>query len=247
MKRNWVAYGIVMVLLCVALSMVALPSVAQDGADAENPCLNGTWNCADPDHPAREAWNWACGWYFAYAAIGEYNLDQIPAWCKPPTDTDHDGIPDDRDLCPYEGGDVDETGCPVAPDGGDTVTDTDGDGVLDDTDLCPTMPQGATGDGGCPYPAPQCYYNGANTSLDYPGGGGSSPVATGIIGPFDLHGSTDCSGPVNQGVYLSLNEAGGGVQASRCHLAGLNAWLSGPGFWGLPDYVGLCGTHPLNP
>ena len=53
-------------------------------AASPNPCLNGTWYCADPVNPAREEWNWACGWYIAHSAMGEFSLDQIPEWCTRP-------------------------------------------------------------------------------------------------------------------------------------------------------------------
>lgn len=59
-------------------------------------------------------------------------------------DSDGDGIPDSRDMCPDTppGVTVDEFGCPV---------DSDGDGVPDYLDKCPDTPRGAKVDkDGCP-------------------------------------------------------------------------------------------------
>ncbi len=91
-----------------------------------------------------------------------------------PKDSDGDGVPDDRDLCPNtpEGVMVDENGCPFDDDmdgvpnymdscpdtpQGATVDaagcpmDSDGDGVYDGIDQCPNTPAGATVDSrGCP-------------------------------------------------------------------------------------------------
>jgi outer membrane protein OmpA-like peptidoglycan-associated protein len=91
-----------------------------------------------------------------------------------PKDSDGDGVPDDRDLCPNtpEGVMVDENGCPFDDDmdgvpnyldncpdtpAGATVDaagcpmDSDGDGVYDGIDQCPNTPAGATVDSrGCP-------------------------------------------------------------------------------------------------
>jgi OOP family OmpA-OmpF porin len=67
-------------------------------------------------------------------------------------DSDHDGVPDDRDGCPSIAGivatDDSQNGCPP---------DTDGDGINDIGDACPTQPGPATYDWmttGCPAAAP---------------------------------------------------------------------------------------------
>ena len=60
------------------------------------------------------------------------------------TDTDHDGVPDQRDVCPDTplGAATDARGCP---------TDSDHDGVYDGLDRCPGTPAGARVDSrGCP-------------------------------------------------------------------------------------------------
>lgn len=65
------------------------------------------------------------------------------------SDSDGDGVPDDRDACAETpaGVPVDEAGCPMAA----AVMDGDGDGVPDATDLCPDTPAGtAVDEGGCP-------------------------------------------------------------------------------------------------
>ncbi|MDB4444596.1 OmpA family protein [bacterium] len=61
-----------------------------------------------------------------------------------PSDSDGDGVMDDKDQCPGtpRGAKVDARGCPL---------DTDGDGVLDGLDRCPNTPRGARVDAiGCP-------------------------------------------------------------------------------------------------
>lgn len=73
----------------------------------------------------------------------------------PPTDSDGDGVYDDRDQCPNTpfGTRVDSFGCPVP-------VDSDGDGVIDDRDQCPNTPPGDPVDGdGCtiePEPVVAC-------------------------------------------------------------------------------------------
>src|ERR1035437_10303876 len=59
-------------------------------------------------------------------------------------DSDNDGVPDSRDMCPGTplGVQVDENGCPL---------DSDGDGVPDYLDKCPNTPTGVQVDAdGCP-------------------------------------------------------------------------------------------------
>jgi len=59
------------------------------------------------------------------------------------SDTDGDGVPDDRDACPQEPGVLQEAGCPeVGP-------DQDGDGVTDALDACPEQ-AGPVEHDGCP-------------------------------------------------------------------------------------------------
>jgi Thrombospondin type 3 repeat len=63
-----------------------------------------------------------------------------------PSDTDHDGIPDDRDQCDTQPAPNTSNGCP-AP-----ALDTDQDGIPDDRDQCDTQPAPNTSNG-CPAPA----------------------------------------------------------------------------------------------
>ncbi|MCA9670787.1 MAG: OmpA family protein [Myxococcales bacterium] len=55
------------------------------------------------------------------------------------TDTDKDGVPDNKDRCPKIAARTSD-GCPAV--------DSDGDGIIDQLDKCPTQP--ATGNDGCP-------------------------------------------------------------------------------------------------
>ena len=58
-----------------------------------------------------------------------------------PLDSDGDGVVDNDDLCPTQGGIVGADGCPL---------DSDGDGVVDNNDLCPSTPAGESADAyGC--------------------------------------------------------------------------------------------------
>jgi outer membrane protein OmpA-like peptidoglycan-associated protein len=55
-----------------------------------------------------------------------------------PADTDHDGLPDDIDLCPTEPEDHKQ---PNPDDGCPAPSDRDGDGIPDDVDKCPDKPE----------------------------------------------------------------------------------------------------------
>ena len=106
--------------------------------------------------------------------IGSLGLSIFTRGGGPPPDSDHDGVPDQRDACPDTpvGATVDARGCPVdsdrdgvydgldqcpgTPVGARVNTkgcpsDEDGDGVLDGLDQCPNTPAGARVDAkGCP-------------------------------------------------------------------------------------------------
>jgi len=66
----------------------------------------------------------------------------IQVWAAAP-DSDGDGIADNKDLCPTEGGIVDAAGCPL---------DSDADGVVDNNDQCPLIPAAIPDESGvgCP-------------------------------------------------------------------------------------------------
>lgn len=86
--------------------------------------------------------------YDTQVGIGaQFNLSATPPPAPAPVepvapppvlDTDGDGVPDDRDLCPGTppGTAVDARGCPLPP------PDSDGDGVPDNADACPDTPRG---------------------------------------------------------------------------------------------------------
>ena len=61
-------------------------------------------------------------------------------------DSDGDGVPDSRDLCPGYDDSIDVDGDGI-PDGCDEMIDSDGDGVPDDEDLCPGYDDGIDVDG----------------------------------------------------------------------------------------------------
>jgi len=69
---------------------------------------------------------------------------------NPPVgDSDHDGIPDSQDRCPYEPGPSWNGGCPTIP----PVPDSDNDGIPDGQDQCPYEP-GPSWNNGCPEVSP---------------------------------------------------------------------------------------------
>ncbi|HEX5001177.1 MAG TPA: PorP/SprF family type IX secretion system membrane protein [Bacteroidia bacterium] len=63
----------------------------------------------------------------------------VPEKVTPAVDSDNDGIPDEKDACPFIKGSRATNGCP----------DSDGDGVQDLVDKCP-MVAGTAANGGCP-------------------------------------------------------------------------------------------------
>ncbi|MGO8969545.1 MAG: OmpA family protein [Myxococcaceae bacterium] len=81
----------------------------------------------------------------AFRVIAAFRVDVEPqpkaAVPAPPSDRDHDGIPDELDKCPDEPGPKENDGCPDV--------DTDGDGVPDRLDACPREPGSREMDG-CP-------------------------------------------------------------------------------------------------
>lgn len=62
------------------------------------------------------------------------------------TDTDNDGVPDDKDECPAVAGVAANDGCPEEE---EEIKDKDGDGVPDEDDECPNVAGTAANDG-CP-------------------------------------------------------------------------------------------------
>ncbi len=75
--------------------------------------------------------------------------------CRGPSDSDGDGVIDDRDQCPGTpaGTEVDSTGCPPAVEMEEMIVilDSDNDGVPDADDLCPGTPRGVEVEAnGCP-------------------------------------------------------------------------------------------------
>jgi hypothetical protein len=82
MRKPFVLWTGVIVAL---LAMGAI--IAQEDSDDAPPslCTDGTWTCADHQDSAREAWNWACGWYWGHLYAGL--IDAVPAWCQPSEST----------------------------------------------------------------------------------------------------------------------------------------------------------------
>jgi len=103
-------------------------AVRVEGRAIYTPSTQSTFGPANPRH------------YVATAGLSVFHL----GGGGPPKDSDHDGVPDNKDACPNTplGAHVDAKGCPI---------DSDGDGVPDGIDQCPNTPAGATVDAkGCP-------------------------------------------------------------------------------------------------
>ncbi len=111
--------------------------------DAGQPWGDGRCN-ADGLTDAQVDWFWTCGWHWAQFTRG--NIDTVPGFCG--GDRDGDGIPDDDDACPDQGGSVDANGCPLSVPLGPCEVDGDGDGTADCYDQCPADP-GKTAPGVC--------------------------------------------------------------------------------------------------
>lgn len=111
----------------------------------------------------------------------------------PPSDVDHDGVPDSADKCPTVPGLAQFNGCP----------DSDGDGVPDNLDACPLV-AGSTafngcpdtdGDGipdntdKCPYQAGLAQYNGCPPpDADHDGVIDSEDQCPNVAGTVENHG-----------------------------------------------------------
>ena len=77
----------------------------------------------------------------SHADFYKYVAPPVVAEPKKPTDTDGDGVIDDKDECPDVKGTASNKGCP----------DKDEDGVIDKLDFCPDL-KGAKDNSGCPWP-----------------------------------------------------------------------------------------------
>lgn len=80
-------------------------------------------------------------WEVLGGLFGRFELG--PKAPPPPVDSDGDGLNDNEDKCPTQGGPRDNGGCPDQ--------DTDGDSVVDRLDRCPAQP-GPVESQGCPPP-----------------------------------------------------------------------------------------------
>ena len=108
--------------------------------------LNGKWNNPDYVHNDVQA---SLGINFAFGgktSSDKVKIEEPPIPMKRIVDSDGDGVPDDKDMCPDTppGVKVDKNGC--SPD-----LDSDHDGVPDSIDRCPGNPPGVVVDKyGCP-------------------------------------------------------------------------------------------------
>lgn len=144
-------------------------------------------------------------------------------------DSDHDGVPDYRDMCPLTPRDVkvDNLGCPI---------DNDGDGVPDYKDLCPNTPHAAYGlidTVGCP--------------IDSDGDGVPDYLDECPNTPEEAYGYVDA-----KGCYLDSD--GDGVPDYKDHCPGTPREAQGyvdengcpidSDMDGVPDYKDLCPNTP---
>ena len=74
-------------LVLLAGTIVFAEDDALPGDDGPSLCTDGVWDCPDPVDPAREEWNWACGWYWGHFLAGK--ISEVPDWC----------VTEDLNLC----------------------------------------------------------------------------------------------------------------------------------------------------
>jgi hypothetical protein len=133
-------FGLIFTLLVALIFVLTAVVIAQDDDTPDpNLCADGTWHCPDPDDPAREEWNYTCGWYLGMYNAGE--ISSFPGWCVY-SDSDGDGVEDDVDVCPMPGDDSINSNnhqvgdyCLLSPTmcgSVDYITDTDGDGCAEE-------------------------------------------------------------------------------------------------------------------
>ena len=72
------ALVIILLAMLAALALSTATLAQEDEGDA-NLCYDGAWYCLDPNDPAREIWNWACGWYWGNYLAGL--IGTVPDWC----------------------------------------------------------------------------------------------------------------------------------------------------------------------
>ncbi len=140
-------------------------------------------------------------------------------------DSDHDGVPNNKDKCPGTplGAKVDATGCPI---------DSDGDHVPDGIDQCPDTPQGAIVDAkGCPLDAD---HDGVPDGIDQCAATPAGVVVDARGCPKDSDGDGVPDGPDQ----CPNTPAGAKVDAKGCPIDSDGD--------GVPDGIDQCPNTPAN-
>ncbi|MBN2195803.1 MAG: OmpA family protein [Polyangiaceae bacterium] len=139
---------------------------------------------------------------------GILRLGWSPLIEPPPTDHDHDGIPDLSDACPRlpgtESFDPSMHGCPEPP------SDRDADSIPDVFDACPRrpgVPTGARATHGCPAPKPDRDQDGIldihDACPDDAGPARSEPASNGCPAPPEPTPDTPIAELVADRIYIS--------------------------------------------
>jgi hypothetical protein len=77
MRKFILVLTLILLVLIVGTVVLADDDAVSD--DEPSLCFDGTWHCPDPEDPAREEWNWECGWYWGHFYAGL--ISTVPDKC----------------------------------------------------------------------------------------------------------------------------------------------------------------------
>jgi hypothetical protein len=77
MRKFILILTLILLVLIAGTVVLADDDAASD--DGPSLCFDGTWHCPDPNDPAREEWNWECGWWWGHFNAGLISV--VPDKC----------------------------------------------------------------------------------------------------------------------------------------------------------------------